>query len=60
LIRLANKTSVKNGNTLLVNCHAGPEQPQIIEVTAEKQVVWTFKDFQTFGNSLPVAVVLEP
>jgi hypothetical protein len=49
-----------NGNTLLVNCHAGPEQPQIIEVTPEKQVVWTFKDFQTFGNSLPVAVVLEP
>ena len=45
---------------VLVNCHAGPEQPQIIEVTPEKQVVWTFKDFQTFGNSMPVAVVLDP
>ena len=51
---------LQNGNTVLVNCHAGPDNPQIIEVTPEKQVVWTFKDFQTFGNSLPVAVVLEP
>jgi len=49
-----------NGNTLLVNCHAGPDNPQIIEVTPAKQVVWTFKDFETFGDSLPVAVVLEP
>jgi hypothetical protein len=49
-----------NGNTLLVNCHAGPDNPQIIEVTPEKHVVWTFKDFTTFGNSLPVAVVLDP
>jgi len=48
------------GNTLLVNCHAGPDNPQIIEVTPEKQVVWTFRDFATFGDSLPVAVVLEP
>lgn len=50
----------KNGNTLLVNCHAGPANPQIIEVTPDKQVVWTFKDFKTFGNSLPVAIVPEP
>jgi hypothetical protein len=49
-----------NGNTLLVNCHAGPDNPQIVEVTPAKQVVWTFKDFGTFGDSLPVAVVLEP
>jgi outer membrane protein assembly factor BamB len=49
-----------NGNTLLVNCHAGPTNPQIIEVTPDKQVAWTFKDFKTFGNSLPVAVVFDP
>ena len=49
-----------NGNTLLVNCHAGPDTPQIIEVTPDKQVVWTFKDFKVFGNSLTVALVLEP
>jgi hypothetical protein len=48
-----------NGNTTLVNCHAGPENPQIIEVTSEKKVVWTFKDFKNFGNALPVARILE-
>ena len=49
-----------SGNTLLVNCHAGSDNPQIIEVTPDKRVAWTFQDFTTFGNSLPVAVVLEP
>jgi len=48
---------LENGHTLLVNCHAGPENPQIIEVTPTKQVVWTFHDFEVFGNSLPVAVL---
>jgi hypothetical protein len=47
-----------NGNTLVVNCHAGPDNPQILEVTPDKKVVWSFKDFKTFGNSLPVARVL--
>lgn len=45
-----------NGNTWIVNCHAGPDNPQIIEVTPDKKVVWTFKDFDRFGNALPVAV----
>ncbi|MFM7208125.1 MAG: hypothetical protein ACKO4T_15800 [Planctomycetaceae bacterium] len=49
-----------NGNTILVNCHAGPEQPQIIEVTPDKRVAWSFRDFTTFGNALPVAVVIDP
>ena len=49
-----------NGNTRFVNCHAGPENPQIIEVTPEKSVAWTFRDFETFGDSMPVAIVLEP
>ncbi len=44
-----------NGNTLIVNCHAGPDNPQIIEVDTNKKVVWTFKDFARFGNALPVA-----
>ncbi|MEM9702068.1 MAG: PQQ-binding-like beta-propeller repeat protein, partial [Planctomycetota bacterium] len=46
-----------NGNTLVVNCHAGPENPQILEVTPEKRVVWSYKNFETFGNALPVAVL---
>jgi hypothetical protein len=48
-----------NGNTLIGNCHAGPDNPQFIEVTPEKKVVWTFKDFRNFGNSMPVQAVLE-
>jgi hypothetical protein len=48
-----------NGNTVIVNCHAGADNPQIIEVTPEKKVVWTFKDYERFGNSLPVARVLD-
>jgi hypothetical protein len=49
-----------NGNTRFGNCHAGPDNPQFIEITPEKQVVWTFKDFTNFGNSMPVQAVLEP
>ena len=48
-----------NGNTLIGNCHAGPENPQMIEVTKDKKVVWTFKDFKNFGNSTPVQMVLK-
>ena len=40
------------------NCHAGPNNPQFIEVTKDKKVVWSFKDFKNFGNSMPVQAVL--
>jgi hypothetical protein len=42
-----------NGNTLVGNCHAGPENPQLIEITPEKKVVWMFKDFTRFGIPRP-------
>jgi len=60
-ITLAWVTSVDrlpNGNTLMGNCHAGSENPQFIEVTREKKVVWSWKDFTRFGNSTPVVAVL--
>ncbi|TWT97706.1 PQQ enzyme repeat protein [Botrimarina colliarenosi] len=41
-----------NGNLILGNCHAGADNPQIIEVTRDKQVVWQFKDFERFGDAL--------
>ena len=50
---------LSNGNTLIVNCHAGEANPQLVEVDPQKKVVWTFKDFRRFGNSLPVARILE-
>ena len=48
-----------NGNLVFGNCHAGPSNPQLIEVTRDKQVVWTFKDFKTFGNALATAQLLD-
>jgi outer membrane protein assembly factor BamB len=48
-----------NGNTLVVNCHAGPDNPQVIEVSPDKRLVWSFKDFEHFGNALPVARVMD-
>jgi hypothetical protein len=47
-----------NGNLIIGNTHAGPENPQLIEITRDKKVVWTFKDFNTFGNSLCATQVL--
>ncbi|MGL4461584.1 MAG: hypothetical protein ACRDD1_08405 [Planctomycetia bacterium] len=61
-IRLAWVTTVRelsNGNILFGNCHAGPENPQLVEVTRDKKVVWAFNDFKTFGNALAAAVVLD-
>jgi PQQ-like domain len=51
--------ALPNGNIIIGNCHAGPENPQLIEVTRDKKVVWTFKDFKLFGNSLASAQVLD-
>lgn len=61
-IRLSWVTTIKllpNGNIVVGNCHAGPENPQLFEVTRDKKVVWTFKDFKTFGNDLAAATVLD-
>lgn len=48
-----------NGNVIIGNCHAGPDNPQLVEVTRDKQIVWTFKNFETFGNSLAATRVLD-
>jgi hypothetical protein len=61
-IRLAWVTTLHvlpNGHIVIGNCHAGPDNPQLVEVTRGKKVVWTFKDFRTFGNSLAAAQVLD-
>jgi hypothetical protein len=60
-IRLAWVTSLHvlpGGNIIVGNCHAGPANPQLFEVTRDKKVVWTFRDFKTFGNGLAAAEVL--
>jgi hypothetical protein len=47
-----------NGNLIIGNTHAGPDNPQLIEVTRDKKVVWQFKDWNNFGNNLVAAQVL--
>ena len=61
-IRLAWVTTLQllpNGNLIVGNCHAGPDSPQLFEVTRDKKVVWKFTDFKTFGNSTAAAQVLD-
>ncbi len=51
---------LKNGNLIIGNCHAGPNNPQIIEVDRKtKKVIWSYKDFVRFGNALTNSVVVE-
>ena len=60
-IQLAWVTSLQvlpSGNILIGNCHAGPDNPQIIEVTRDKKVVWKFHDFQRFGDALTNSQIL--
>lgn len=47
-----------NGNLVIGNCHAGPENPQIIEINRSKDVVWTFHDFERFGNATTNSQIL--
>ncbi len=60
-IQLAWVTSLQvlpSGNILINNCHAGPNNPQLIEVNREKRVVWSFRDFDRFGDSLTNSQIL--
>ncbi|MCZ6795476.1 MAG: alpha/beta hydrolase fold domain-containing protein [Planctomycetota bacterium] len=47
-----------DGHIVLGNCHAGPSNPQIVEITGAKEVVWTYRDFELFGNALSNSQVL--
>ena len=51
-------TALPNGNVIVGNCHAGPGQPQLFEVTRDKQVVWKMENFETFGNGLASSQIL--
>jgi hypothetical protein len=60
-VRLAWVTTLQvlpNGNVVIGNCHAGSDNPQLVEVTRDKKVVWTFKDFKQFGDATSNSQVL--
>ena len=47
-----------NGNYIVGNCHAGPDNPQIFEITKDKKVVWEYNEFDLVGNGLACWQVL--
>lgn len=47
-----------SGNIVIGNCHAGADNPQLVEITRDKQVVWTFRDHERFGDSLTNSRIL--
>jgi outer membrane protein assembly factor BamB len=49
----------ENGNFIVGNCHAGPDNPQIFEITRDKKIVWEFDEFELVGNGLACWQVLE-
>jgi hypothetical protein len=49
----------KSGNFIVGNCHAGPDNPQIFEISREKKVVWEFNEFELVGNGLACWQVLD-
>ncbi len=49
-----------SGNYLIGNCHAGPDNPVLIELEPKtKRVVWQFDGFQQFGNSVSNTLALD-
>ena len=49
-----------NGHYVIGNCHAGPDNPIVFELDPKtKQVVWTFDQYEVFGNSAPSSQILD-
>ncbi len=62
-IRLAWVTTVEvleNGNWVIGNCHAGPDQPILVEVNPEtNEVVWQLDRHQEFGNNVSNSTIID-
>lgn len=51
---------LSNGHYIVGNCHAGPNQPLIIEIDPQtKKVVWQLDAFEKFGNNVSNSQVLK-
>jgi outer membrane protein assembly factor BamB len=49
-----------SGNYVIGNCHAGPNNPLLVEIEPQtKRVVWQFDGFELFGNSAPNSQLLD-
>ncbi|CAN5119866.1 PQQ-like beta-propeller repeat protein [soil metagenome] len=62
-VRLAWVTTLEvlpDGHYVIGNCHAGPENPILIELDPEtKKVVWRLDGFEQFGNDVSNTLVLD-
>ena len=62
-IRLAWVTTLEvlpDGNYVIGNCHAGPGQPLLVKIDpSTKDVLWTFDQYDRFGNSVPNSQILD-
>ncbi len=43
---------LSNGNFIIGNCHAGPNNPQIFEIDHDKKTIWEFDEYELVGNGL--------
>ena len=50
---------LSSGNLMLGNCHAGSEAPQILELTPDGELVWSFNDQDLFGDALSNFAIVE-
>ena len=48
-----------NGNFIVGNCHAGPNNPQIFEIDRNKKIIWQFDEFDLVGNGLACWEILD-
>ena len=51
--------ALPNGNIVVTNTHAEGDTPQVFEVTRDKDLVWGFLDWETFGNDLCANMLLD-
>ena len=49
----------ENGNIVIGNCHAGPDNPQVVEIDRAKNVIWQFNDFTHLGNAVSNSQILD-
>lgn len=48
-----------NGNLIIGNCHAESANPQIVEITRDKELVWSWHNWTEFENNLSNSLVVE-
>jgi outer membrane protein assembly factor BamB len=49
-----------NGNTIFCSRGDGGKRPQLVEVTADKKVVWVLKDWKDLGPASAIQVLDDP